>query len=76
MHVHSDMWGSDKGDPNYKANARFPDWLKVTAFFVSVFGISGLMWSGDFWCKRYRPYMPKQWPQEGVKYYTYSNKYF
>lgn len=76
MHVHSDMWGSDKGDPNYKQNARFPDWLKVSAFFIGVFGVSGLIWSGDFWCKRYREYMPKQWPQEGVKYYTYSNKYF
>ncbi|KAE9543180.1 hypothetical protein AGLY_003091 [Aphis glycines] len=76
MHVHADMWGSDKGDPNYRQKARYPDWQRVLSFFVAVFGISGLMITGDYWCKRYRPFMPKQWPQDNVKYYTYSDKYF
>lgn len=74
--MHSDIWGSDKGDPNYKQNARFPDWQKISALFAAVFGISGLMYFGDDWCKRYRPYMPKQWPEEEIKHYTYSEKYF
>jgi len=70
------MWGSDKGDPNYKDKARFPDWQKVSSFFGAVFVVGGLMLIGEYCCKRYRPYMPKQWPQEDVKYYTYSDKYF
>lgn len=76
MHVHTDMWSSDKGDPNYRENARFPNWQRVSSFFAVVFGIGGLMLTGDYWCKRYREFMPKQWPQDNVKYYTYSDKFF
>jgi len=76
MHVHADMWGSDKGDPNYRERARFPDWQKVLSLFVTVFGLGGVMLSGNYWCKTYRQLMPKQWPADGEKYYTYSDKYF
>lgn len=76
MHVRSDVWGSDRADPNYREKARFPDWQRILSLFVAVFGISGLMFTGNYWCKRYLPYMPKQWPQEGKKHYTYSDKYF
>lgn len=76
MHVHADKWGSDKADPNYREKARFPDWQRLLSLFVAVFGISGLMISGNYWCLTYRQFMPKQWPKEGVKHYTYSDKYF
>lgn len=76
LHVRADMWGSDKGDPNYRERARFPDWQRVSSFFIAIFGISGLMYSGDYWCKRYAKFMPKQLPQDDVKHYTYSDKYF
>lgn len=76
MHVHSDIWGSDKADPNYRERARFPDWQRVGSFFVAVFGVLGLMYYGEHYCKRYRKFMPKQMPVNDVKYYTYSDKYF
>lgn len=76
MHVHADKWGSDKADPNYKEKARFPDWQRVSALLIFFFGIGGLMYSGNYWCKSYNKYMPKQWPQEKLKCYTYSDKYF
>lgn len=76
LHVRADMWGSDKGDPNYREKARFADWQRVSSLFIAVFGISGLMYTGDYWCKRYAKFMPKQLPRDDVKHYTYSDKYF
>lgn len=76
MHMRSDIWGYDRCDPNYKQKARFADWKRVSSFFIGVIGVSGLMYTGDYWCKRYAPYMPKHWPQDDVKHYTYSDKYF
>jgi len=76
MHAHADIWGSDKADPNYKEKARFPDWQRVTSLLVVVFGLGAFMFSGNYWLKSYRECMPKQWPKENVKNYTYSEKYF